>query len=354
MFSLVDYDYELPKEFIAQTPSKQREQSRLLSLSRETGKLSHHKFYEICDILLPSDVLVINNTEVIPGRLFGKKETGGKAEILILNYASACKTSKCNEFVCNCLIKSSKRLKINSLLYFDDDLKAVVINFCDGIYTLKFLCDGNFETILYKIGKMPLPPYIKRNGDKSEISCDDKKHYQTVYASQKGAIAAPTAGLHFSKNLLEQLKEKGITIASITLHVGYGTFLPVRESDIRNHKIHSEWFSISKQSANLINSAKANGNRIVAVGTTCVRTLEYASDENGKIACTNGNCDLFIYSGYNFKVVDAMITNFHLPKSTLLMLVSAFAGRTNILNAYKKAINKKYRFYSYGDAMFIA
>ena len=352
MFSLIDYNYDLPEELIAQRPAEQRDRSRLLFLRRWAEDLSHHEFYDICDFLSPEDILVINNTEVIPGRLLGKRDTGGKAEILILDYASRSKRmKKGSAFVCDCLIKTSKHPKIGSSFFFDQGLKAKIINCRDGIYTAEFLCSNDFETLLYRIGRMPLPPYIKRNGN--NMSCDDRKSYQTVYASQKGAIAAPTAGLHFSKRLLEKLKKSGVRIVAITLHVGYGTFLPVRVSDIRDHKIHSEQYFIPEESANLINRTKANGGRVVAVGTTCVRTLEYASDNSGNVSSGKGNCDLFIYPGYRFKVVDAMITNFHLPKSTLLMLVSAFAGRKKVLNAYKEAINKEYRFYSYGDAMLI-
>lgn len=353
MFSITDYNYELPKELIAQKPIEKRDQSRLLFLQRETGRMSHHKFYEICDFLSPSDILVVNNTEVVPGRLIGKKDTGGKAEILILDYTKGYNKEKDkNTFVYECLIKTSKRARQGTTIFFDQGLKAEVINSRNGIYSVKFTCKGDFEEFLYRIGKVPLPPYIRR--DKDNIACDDKKTYQTVYASQKGAIAAPTAGFHFTKKLIEKLKLKDIKIVEITLHVGYGTFLPVRVSDIRNHEIHSEWCTVPEKSAEIINNAKANGKRIIAVGTTCVRTLEYLSDTNGNILNKSGNCDLFIYPGYKFKVIDAMITNFHLPKSTLLMLVSAFAGHENILNAYREAIKKRYRFYSYGDAMFIA
>lgn len=352
MYSLIDYNYDLPEEFIAQKPAGQRDRSRLLFLRRRTGEVSHHLFYEICDFLLPSDVLVVNNTEVIPGRLFGRKSTGGKVEALILDYAgSNKKTGKNKEFVFECLLRASKRPKPGTSFVFDQGLKAEVINFRDGIHTLRFFYDGDFESLLYRIGNMPLPPYIKRNNGVSP--CNDSKSYQTVYARQKGAVAAPTAGLHFSKKLLEKIKSIGVKIVEITLHVGYGTFLPVRVSDIRDHKIHSEQYCISKNGAALINHAKAKGGRIVAVGTTCVRTLEYLSDNNGNISYGSGNCDLFIYPGYRFKVIDAMITNFHLPQSTLLMLVSAFAGRKNILAAYNEAIKERYRFYSYGDAMVI-
>ncbi len=248
--------------------------------------------------------------------------------------------------------KSSETSQARRATFFDQGLKAEITDFDDGIHTVKFLCDDNFESILYQVGNMPLPPYIKRNLSQKG-ACSDKTSYQTVYASQKGAIAAPTAGLHFSEELLEKIKSKGVKVVAITLHVGYGTFLPVRVSDIRDHQMHSEWYSIPKASADIINHAKADGSRVVAVGTTCVRTLEYASDSNGYIVNDSGNCDLFIYPGYKFRAADAMITNFHLPESTLLMLVSAFAEREKILQAYQEAIDKKYRFYSYGDAMFI-
>ncbi len=353
MFLLQDYNYELPDELVAQKPVDERDRSKLLFLHQETGRLSHHQFYEICDLLFSSDILVVNNTEVIPARLIGEKDTGGRAEVLILDYSGGRKSqTDGGEFVCQCLIKTSRRPKPGTSFFFNQLLKAEVINCRDGIYNLKFSYKGDFETLLYLIGNVPLPPYIKR--DMYDIACDDRTSYQTVYASQKGAVAAPTAGLHFSEELLEKLAEKGVRIVEITLHVSYGTFLPVRVSDIRDHRIHSELYFISKETADIINHAKANGSRILAVGTTCVRTLEYASDNNGIVVHGSGSCDLFIYPGYRFKVVDAMITNFHLPKSTLLMLVSAFAGREKVLNAYQAAINKRYRFFSYGDAMLIA
>ena len=350
MFSLNDYDYDLPEERIAQLPVKGRDQSKLLFMDRTTGEIAHHKFLDIYDFLSPSDVLVINNTEVIPARLLGQKETGGKAEVLILDYPGGKKSRVDNgEYVCRCLIKSSKRPKDGTTLIFDQQLKANVVNFKAGVYVVKFSYKGNFKQTIGRIGHVPLPPYIKRNDDKN-----DRTFYQTVYASQKGAVAAPTAGLHFSLSLMKKLKEKGVKIVALTLHVGYGTFLPVRVSDIRDHRIHSEWYSISRETADRINESKKKGHRIVAVGTTAVRTLEYAGKENGIVAQGEGSCDLFIYPGYKFKTVDAMLTNFHLPKSTLLMLVSAFSTRDNVLNAYKAAIEKQYRFFSYGDAMLMA
>ena len=354
MFSLSDYDYELPEEYIAQKPVLCRDRSKLLLLDRKTGEISHHEFFEVCDFISSKDVLVINNTRVIPGRLFGKKHSGGKAEVLILDYAGGIMgQADKSSFVCECLVKSSKTPKPGSFIFFQKELKAEVISAKEGICLLRFSCPGNFEDLLNETGRVPLPPYIKRNNGSND-PCEDKTSYQTIYAACNGAVAAPTAGLHFSNQLLEIIKLKGIRIAEITLHIGYGTFLPVRVEDIREHKIHSERFEISEDAADTINKAKAAGGKVVAVGTTCVRTLEYSSDSEGKVAAGIGKCDLFIYPGYSFKVVDAMITNFHLPKSTLIMLISAFAGRENVLSAYREAIYKGYRFYSYGDAMFIA
>ena len=349
MYSLNDYDYNLPLERIAQTPASRRDRSRLLVMDRKTGEITHHRFYDIHNFFDPSDVLVVNDTKVVPARLLGQKETGGKAEVLILDLPGVTKNQTiAGECVCRCLIKTRKKPKDGESLVFDQRLEAKIINFEDGIYTVKFFHQGNFEHILERIGHVPLPPYIRRNDDKK-----DRTSYQTVYAAEKGAVAAPTAGLHFSVGLLEKLKEKGVTIEAITLHVGYGTFSPVRVSDIRDHHMHSEWYFISEDTADKINAFKKSGHRVVAVGTTAVRTLEYASDGNKMIVAGNGSCDLFIYPGYRFNIVDAMITNFHLPKSTLLMLVSAFSTRENVLNAYQRAIEKHYRFYSYGDAMLI-
>jgi S-adenosylmethionine:tRNA ribosyltransferase-isomerase len=354
MFSLSDYKYHLPADLIAQQPVEQRDRSNLLCLNRPTAELSHHCFNEIGDFLHSGDVLVINNTAVIPARLEGRKETGGKVEVLIADYRGGLKSVQENgEFVCRCMLKTSKRPVPGMRLYFEEDLKAEVISSGNGTHVLKFSGGHDFDKVLDRVGKVPLPPYIKRNGGNVN-SGDDRSSYQTVYASQKGAVAAPTAGLHFTKKLLDELSADGIEITPLTLHVGIGTFLPVRSDDIRRHSIHSEHFTISDESAEIINSARAGGKRVIAVGTTCVRTLEYATTDNGEVAAGSGCCDLFIYPGYAFKTVDAMITNFHLPQSTLLMLVSAFAGRQNILNAYQEAINRKYRFYSYGDAMLIS
>lgn len=350
MFSINDYDYELPEKLIAQHPVSRRDESRLLVMDRKKANLDHRSFYELEHLLGPSDVLVLNNTKVIPGRLHGHKETGGKAEVLILDYmANPHQVKQPNERVYQCLVKSSKPPKPGTRLVFEENLSAEIVAGRNGVYDVRFYGAPDFESLLDRIGQMPLPPYISRRRDDAK----DRTSYQTVYALHAGAIAAPTAGLHFTPQLLDRLKAKGITIVYITLHVGYGTFLPVRVSDIRDHTMHTEWFSISRETAKGINTAKADGRRIVAVGTTCVRTLEYTTGTDGRISPGSGACDLFIYPGYQFKMVDAMLTNFHLPKSTLLMLVSAFAGREEILQAYQAAIKNRYRFYSYGDAMLI-
>ena len=353
MFNIEDYNYDLPEHLIAQYPHGKRDQSKLLYLRRHTGGISHHRFCDIENFIQAEDVLVVNNTEVVPGRLLGKKESGGKAEVLILDYANGVKSlMEKGEFECRCLVKASKRPKPGTAIVFNNGMSAVILSFKDGVYRARFSAEKPFMDALYEIGHVPLPPYIKRDSD--ENGFDDKTAYQTVYASSRGAVAAPTAGLHFSKPLIKKIEEKGAKIVEITLHVSYGTFLPVRVSDIRDHVIHSEWYDISDAAAADINRAKSTGGRIIAVGTTSVRTLEYAADINGKVCPGSGNCDLYIYPGYRYKVIGAMITNYHLPRSTLLMLVSAFAGRENIFAAYEEAIKKAYRFYSYGDAMFIA
>ena len=353
MYALSDYNYELPQELIAQKPVDRRDQSNLLVMDRRAGELSHHRFDTLDHFLRPGDVLVTNNTAVIPGRLVGRKDSGGKVEVLICNFSSNGNPKTLNaRRVFECLVKTAKPLKPGRTLYFEEGLGAEVIERCNGTYIIEFHTEGDFETLLDRIGQVPLPPYIRRRPT-LDPPCDDRAAYQTVYATEKGAVAAPTAGLHFTSELLEKLKAAGIAIVSLTLHVGYGTFLPVRSEDIRSHHMHAESYSIPVQAADKINSARNAGHRIVAVGTTCVRTLEYVSDSAGYVRAENGCCDLFIYPGYRFKAVDAMITNFHLPQSTLLMLVSAFAGRQKVLNAYREAIKRRYRFYSYGDAMLI-
>ncbi|MFO7965190.1 MAG: tRNA preQ1(34) S-adenosylmethionine ribosyltransferase-isomerase QueA [Desulfobacterales bacterium] len=352
MFSIEDYNYELPEELIAQLPEKRRDDSRLLRVSRWSGEMSHHRFHQLRDLLDSGDVLVLNNTEVIPARLFGKKETGGKVEVFLLDAAQGGFSRASRRTVeCECLIRASKRPGPGTTIRFNHGLTARVVHFENGIFRVSFSAPEDFTQTLNRIGHVPLPPYIKRSPPFDDAI--DAEYYQTVYASQKGAVAAPTAGLHFSNALLASLKATGINIVEITLHVGYGTFLPVRVNDIRKHRIHSEWYLISDEAAETVNSVRQRGGRVVAVGTTSVRTLEYASDETGLLYPGSGRCDLYIYPGYRFKAVDAVITNYHLPKSTLLMLVSAFAGRERIFAAYREAIRNKYRFYSYGDAMLI-
>jgi S-adenosylmethionine:tRNA ribosyltransferase-isomerase len=353
MYALTAYNYQLPPELIAQRPADRRDQSNLLVMDRQSGQLHHHRFRGLGDFLRPGDVLVVNNTAVIPGRLVGKKASGGRVEVLICNFDGNgnAPASKAN-LVYECLVKAAKPPRPGSTLYFDEQLTAQVFERRSGTYVIKFDADGEFGAVLDRIGEVPLPPYIRRLEELTP-PCDDRMAYQTVYATEKGAVAAPTAGLHFTPELLASLKAKGVGLAAITLHVGYGTFQPVRSQDIRLHKMHSERYSISSAAAQLINTARAAGHRVVAVGTTCVRTLEYSADTSGKVAAGIGDCDLFIYPGYRFKAVDALITNFHLPQSTLIMLVAAFAGRENVLQAYQEAIRRRYRFYSYGDAMLI-
>ena len=357
MYCIDDYDYHLPDALIAQQPSKNRGDSRLLYLQRRHGQITHCHFQDLLNLLDPGDILVINDTKVIPGRLHGRKSSGGKVEALILNYAegdgTAAVPSASRERVLRCLVKSSKPPRKGTWIQFNPDLKAQVIEWDHGIAQLRFLCHDSIETILQQIGSVPLPPYIKRGAENPQAQQQDRSAYQTVYAAHPGAIAAPTAGLHFSSELINKLSAKGIDVVRITLHVGYGTFMPLRVTDIRSHKMHAEWYHVSPAAANHLNQAKQQGRRIIAVGTTSVRTLEYHSDANGLLSPGHGSCDLFIYPGYQFKLIDGLITNFHLPRSTLVMLVAALAGRETILSAYRAAIKAKYRFFSYGDAMLI-
>ncbi len=351
MFALSDYSYHLPEDRIAQFPEQKRDASRLMHLDKVTGLVSHHRFYDLPELLNPRDLLVINDTRVIPARLKGTKATGGKVEVLILDYLEGIKELEAGGFFqCRCLVKASKRPTPGTMLFLGPEIKARVEKLEDQMVVLKFFCNHDFNTALKAAGEMPLPPYIRRSGTGM---AEDRDAYQTVYASREGAVAAPTAGLHFTEPLMARLEEKGIEFAKITLHVGYGTFVPVRVEDIREHVIHSEVFSVSEDAADKINLARKEKRRIVAVGTTSVRTLEFLADDSGKINSGSGMCDLYIYPGYRFKIVDAMITNFHLPESTLIMLVSAFAGRENVLNAYRLAVASQYRFFSYGDAMLI-
>jgi S-adenosylmethionine:tRNA ribosyltransferase-isomerase len=322
-------------------------------LERKTRRISHRCFADIVRLVHPGDMLIVNNTRVVPGRLTGTKETGGEVEVLLLEYPqSMTGTQGTRNYTCQCLVKASKPPQPGSTIYFRGGLKAKVLGRAEGVHTVDFEFTGDFGAVLDGVGEIPLPPYIKRDGPES-APCDDRQCYQTVYALTDGAVAAPTAGLHFSRQLLRDLTKQGVEMVSITLHVGYGTFLPVRVTDIRQHKMHPEVYELTQRAASAINQAKDSGRRIIAVGTTTVRAVEYASDTAGRVRPGSGNCDLFIYPGFEFKVVDAMITNFHLPKSTLMMLVSTFAGRQFVLDAYEEAIRQEYRFYSYGDAMLI-
>lgn len=351
MYRLSDYFYDLPEERIAHRPAPARTLSRLMHLERDKACYSHCCFTDLEEKLFPGDVLVINDTKVIPGRIFGRKESGGRVEVLILDYASGMRNlSDKGFFACQCLVKASKKPKRGQRIIFGDGFSGIVDEGSDGIFMVRFECCEPMDMALERLGQIPLPPYIKRDEAPDK---EDLVSYQTVYASKKGAVAAPTAGLHFTPEVIGRLEDKGVLIERITLHVGYGTFVPVRCDDIREHSMHSEWYCITPETAETINRAKASGSRVVAVGTTSVRTLEFASNEAGRIEPGSGYCDIFIYPGYGFKIVDAILTNFHLPESTLLMLISAFAGRDLVLDAYKEAIREKYRFFSYGDAMFI-
>jgi S-adenosylmethionine:tRNA ribosyltransferase-isomerase len=344
--ALSDYDYDLPAELIAQKPAAPRDQARLLRLARGTGRLSHHRFDAVGRFLAPGDVLVVNDTAVVKARLLGRKASGGKVEVFLLDYAGGVRDG--SRFTCDCLIKSSKPARAGTRIHFGEGLTGRVVALGDGVCRVEFCGAEDIDVLLERMGHVPLPPYIRRPDENG-----DRTAYQTVYAAARGAVAAPTAGLHFTQQLLAGLRARRIAVAPITLHVGYGTFAPVRVQDIREHRMHVERYGIPEASAAAINAARAAGGIVVAVGTTAVRTLEFASDERGRVAAGSGSCELFIYPGYRFKGVDAMITNFHLPRSTLLMLVAAFAGREQILNAYREAVQERYRFFSYGDAMFI-
>lgn len=336
-----DFNFDLPEELIAQDPLEDRSSSRLLVLDKMTGELEHRKFKDIIEYLLPGDCLVINDTKVIPARLYGEKaETKAQIEVLLLK--------RRENDIWEALVKPGKKAKIGAKILFGDGLLSgeIIEVLEEGNRLIQFSYEGIFEEILDKLGQMPLPPYITH-------SLQDKSRYQTVYAKYEGSAAAPTAGLHFTKELLEQVEEKGITIATVTLHVGLGTFRPVKADNILEHHMHSEYYQISKESAHRINQTKRNGNRVICVGTTSCRTIESAADDRGMLQECNGNTEIFIYPGYKFKVLDGIITNFHLPESTLIMLVSALAGREHVLHAYHKAIEEKYRFFSFGDAMYI-
>lgn len=336
-----DYDYDLPEELIAQDPLEDRSSSRLMVLDRQTGDVEHRHFTDILEYLHPGDCLVINNTKVIPARLFGVKEdTQAKIEVLLLK-------RKEND-IWETLVKPGKKAKPGTKLVFGDGLlTAEVVDVVEeGNRLIQFHYDGIFEEILDQLGQMPLPPYITHQ-------LKDKNRYQTVYAKYDGSAAAPTAGLHFTKELLQKVKDMGVDIAEVTLHVGLGTFRPVKVENVLDHHMHSEFYMVSQEAADKINRAKESGHRVIAVGTTSTRTLEAAADENGRLHETSGWTEIFIYLGYQFKVIDALITNFHLPQSTLVMLVSALAGREHVLHAYEIAVKERYRFFSFGDAMLI-
>lgn len=336
-----DFDYYLPEELIAQTPLEKRDDSKLLILDKNTGEIVHEKFHNIIDYLEKDDILVLNDTKVIPARLIGiKKDTNAVIEVLLLN-------DKGNN-IWECLVKPAKRIKIGTLVSFGDDklIFECIKKEEDGICEFKLIYKGILMEILDELGSMPLPPYIHEK-------LEDKDRYQTVYAKNLGSAAAPTAGLHFTTDLLDRIQAKGIRVLFITLHVGLGTFRPVKEENILDHKMHSEKYSMSKEVAEALNKAKNNKQRIISVGTTTTRTLEAIYTKYNEFRECSGETDIFIYPGYKFKAINALITNFHLPKSTLVMLVSALAGKENILNAYKIAVENKYRFFSFGDSMFI-
>lgn len=335
-----DFNFDLPEELIAQRPLEDRASSRLMVLDRKTGDIAHKHFESVYDALNPGDCLVLNNTKVIPARIFGSKETGAVVEFLLLK--------RLDKDRWETLVKPGKKAKVGTEFTFGDGrLKCVVESVAEeGARIIRFIYEGIFETLLEELGTMPLPPYIKE-------TLRDAKRYNTVYAKHDGSAAAPTAGLHFTDGLLEKIKEKGVHVAYVTLHVGLGTFRPVKVDDVLNHKMHSEYYMLDEENAELINRVKAQGGRIISVGTTSTRTIETIADENGLLKAQSGWTEIFIYPGYRFKAIDGLITNFHLPESTLIMLVSAFTSKEATLNAYEVAVKEKYRFFSFGDAMMI-
>ena len=334
-----DYDYELPEELIAQTPAEPRDSSRLLVYDRATGKREHRIFRDIKEYLRPGDVLVVNNTKVLPARLYAYTKNGGKVEVLLL------KRRDLNEW--EVLVRPGKKAKVGAELIVSEELSLTVVDRTDtGERIVRFHFDGVFEDILSRLGSMPLPPYIHEK-------LKDKDRYQTVYCKTDGSAAAPTAGLHFTQELLAEIRAMGVEIAEVLLHVGLGTFRPVKEEDLTHHVMHSEFYKVDERAAELVNAAKREGRRVIAVGTTSVRTLETVADEQGMLRPCSGDTSIFIYPPYRFKCVDALITNFHLPESTLIMLVSAFMGREQCLSVYREAVEERYRFFSFGDAMMI-
>lgn len=345
--NISEFDYELPEKLIAQMPADKRQNSKMLVLDKKNKTIEHKHFFDIVDYIEPNSILVLNNTKVLPARLYGTKDTGAKIEVFLLE-------SKENKNW-SCLIKPSKRVKPDTIITISNELKVRPIKRLedDGEWLVELIYDGELFDILHKVGNIPLPPYIERKLKADELKQFDMERYQTVYAKDEGSVAAPTAGLHFTEEILQKLKDKGVEIAYVTLNVGLGTFRPVKCENILEHKMHSETFEITQDAADKINQAKANGKKLVAVGTTTVRTLETAFQKYGCIQACHDNSELFIYPPYEFKVVDNLITNFHLPKSTLLMLVSALASKEFIFKAYNEAIKNEYRFFSYGDCMLI-
>ncbi|MBQ8168765.1 tRNA preQ1(34) S-adenosylmethionine ribosyltransferase-isomerase QueA [bacterium] len=344
-----DFDYELPEELIAQMPADKRENSKMLVLNRKDRTMEHKHFYDIIDYLDSNTLLVLNNTKVLPARLYGTKETGAKIEVFLLEAQSE------SSHTWSCLIKPSKRVKPDTIIKISNELSVKALKRLedDGEWLVELLYKGDLFNILHKVGNLPLPPYIERKLQTEDIKNFDMERYQTVYARDEGSVAAPTAGLHFTKEILSKLQKNGVEIAYVTLNVGLGTFRPVKCENILDHKMHSETFEITQETADAINKAKTEGKKIVAVGTTTVRTLETAFKQFGEIKACHSTSELFIYPPYEFKVIDNLITNFHLPKSTLLMLVSALAEKDFIFEAYKEAIENRYRFFSYGDCMLI-
>lgn len=334
-----DFYFDLPQELIAQTPLLDRSSSRLMVLDKDSGEISHEKFTDIVNYINKGDLIVINDTKVIPARLYGKRKTGGVVELLLLKRLDLTRWET--------LVKPGRNARISEVIIFSEKLSGEIVDILeDGSRIIEFSFDGIFEEILDELGEMPLPPYITEK-------LSDKNRYQTVYAKNEGSAAAPTAGLHFTDEILDELTKKGVNIARVTLHVGLGTFRPVKVDDTKDHKMHSESYIVTKECADAINETKRNGGKVFAVGTTSCRTLETVADENGYVTPSSGETDIFIYPSVKFKVVDALITNFHLPESTLIMLVSAFSTREIVLNAYNEAVKEKYRFFSFGDCMLI-
>jgi len=351
MYNLEDYDYDLPEELIAQEPAPKRDESRLLGVDRDTGGLANHRFFDLPSLLREGDLLVVNNAQVVPARLFGRKESGGRVEILVLEHPSGLLRNAPDERWC--LVRASKRPKTDSSILLPDGLKATVTQIGEeGKIRLLFEGGPGVDSVLEKRGCLPLPPYIKRDGNDTRSGLD-RERYQTIFSQFPGAVAAPTAGLHFTRELLDSLQTRGVAISSITLKVGHDTFKPVRSKDIREHHLGEEQYSVDDDAANAIAETNRKGGRVISIGTTVLRALEFVFQKRGKIAADSGATDLLIYPGFKFQVANGLLTNFHLPRSSLLFLVAAFAGYDLTMKAYRWAVRNRYRFYSYGDAMLI-